>query len=332
LSPPAPARAGHTSGIRVDTIVHGIKLSLILDKQTYPANALVQATVRVKNLSGAAVDLGASSGRFCPTTSPGIQVLDGAGAIVYPPEVDDYSICTPLPYDGVLPPRGSIQRHLLVMLRSSYLQAVVSVGRYTGIESAILPLHLRPASPLSAVLSLEPSPYADVEQPSAGYGPLYSFQVAECRTATSDTVIGSLHWEAIPRQGKSVYRLRPKCEPLSTWHVVGGFLNHPVAVIDYVKPQAQPQSFRTNQRVTVASKSSVTTPQDRQLVPPCRASSLRASADWQGENTTKIGAVIFSLRGRSVCRLRGRPRIQVRVNGHLQRVRQLDGTWGCCPV
>ena len=248
--PPAPARAGRTSGIRVDTIVHGIKLSLILDKQTYPANALVRATVRVKNLSGAAIDLGASSGRFCPTTSPGIRVLDGAGAIVYPPEVDDYSICTPLPYNGVLPPGGSIQRHLLAMLRSSYLQAVVSVGRYTGIESAILPLHLRPASPLSAVLSLEPSPYADVEQPSAGYGPLYSFQVAECRTATSDTVIGSLHWEAIPRQGKSIYRLLPKCQPLSTWHVVTGFLDHPVAAIDYVKPQAQPQSLGTNQHVT----------------------------------------------------------------------------------
>jgi hypothetical protein len=246
LSPPVPARAIEASGIRVDTIVHGIKLSLILDRQTYPANALVQATVRVKNLSGAAVDLGASSGRFCPTTSPGIQVLDGAGAIVYPPEVDDYSICTPLPYNGVLPPGEGIQRHLLVILRGSYVQAVVSVGRYTRIESAILPLHLRPASPPSAALSLEPSPHADVDRTSAGHGPLYSFQVAECRTVTSDTVIGSLHWEAIPRQGKSVYRLRPKCEPLSTWHVVVRFLNHSVTAIGYVKAQAQPQSRRAN--------------------------------------------------------------------------------------
>lgn len=227
------ARAASGSGIRVDTISHNVRLSLIVPKQVYPQNALVRVTVQVQNLSNHSMDLGATSGRYCPTTSPGVQVIDKIGTIVYPPEVSNYSICTPHPSSAILRPKRVIQRRLLVILRAPYLQAVVTIGK--GIESAILPLRLVPGIPPSSIVSNEPSPHIDIHPSPGDRGRLHYFQVTECRTAQSDSVKGSLHWRT-SGGARHVVRLHPDCLPATSWHVVAGYVNQPVATIEYRSP------------------------------------------------------------------------------------------------
>ncbi len=219
-----------SSTIRVDTISHHVRLSLIVPKQTYPQNALVRVTVQVQNLSRHLMDLRATSGRFCPTTSPGIQVLNATGTVVYPPQVDSYSICTPKPSDAILRPGHVIERRLLVILRARYLQAVVTIG--AGIESAIVPLTLVSGSPPPLAVSHGPSPHIDIARQAGDHGPLHYFQVTECRTANSDTVKGSLHW-LTSRSRTNSSRLYPDCNPATSWHVTAGYVNQPVATVDY---------------------------------------------------------------------------------------------------
>jgi len=60
--------------------------------------------------------------------------------------------------------------------------------------------------------------------------------------------------------------------------------------------------------------------------PWCNTSELIISADWQGVNTTRIGGVLFVARADAVCRLEGRPRIEVYGGGHRLHVLQRAGS------
>ncbi len=55
----------------------------------------------------------------------------------------------------------------------------------------------------------------------------------------------------------------------------------------------------------------------------CHASELRASADWQGANASKLGRVTFSLRNGSACSLQGRPVLQLRVKTRLLDIHEM---------
>jgi len=104
----AAAGAPTDSRYRLDTISHGIKLTLIMPRRAYPLDSLTQVTVRVENMSGHAVV--ANSDNICNVPNPRVESITGAGAgaVLYPPPVRPFSDlrappCPPLTGGGSSP-------------------------------------------------------------------------------------------------------------------------------------------------------------------------------------------------------------------------------------
>lgn len=56
----------------------------------------------------------------------------------------------------------------------------------------------------------------------------------------------------------------------------------------------------------------------------CHASQLRASADWQGNQTSKVGGVTFSLRNGAACSLQRRPVLLLQVKTRVLDVHEIE--------
>jgi hypothetical protein len=229
---PESAHATSSTDITVTTVSHGIKLTLVVPGGTYPRNALVKLTVVVQNVSHYAVLT--RLGPQCETTNnPSIEVSNGKGQLTpqLPSIMHDGRGC------GVtiglpLMPRQSELQHVVAVLSGAYVRAVLYVGRYLakGFRTPRGQIHLTTGTALIA--TLHPSnigPYATVQRPSGAKGPLYFVESALCGSPAHP-------------QGKEVNliwsptlfdRIYSGCAGTQDWHGLVGYLNYPVATINY---------------------------------------------------------------------------------------------------
>jgi hypothetical protein len=231
---------GNASGLVSRLRSHGLAITLTVPRAEYPANALVQVELSVKNVSRHTIFI--RSGLQTPTAF----VLDASGADVFDPS-------SPLGPDSLLVRSGPgprsealykgetwMDRPYLVLRgnRISYSVLLGKVG-HGGAQITGRPVSVRltdePAPPVSVTST--PSLQASVSPPETVSGPMMYFGETSCVTPNGTYSIGD-GWTAITgtvvtpdfSEGSDN---TPGCKEKRIWHGLLGWLNHPVAEITY---------------------------------------------------------------------------------------------------
>lgn len=229
----AKAHAAPASGVRVDTITHGVKLSLSIPRRTYPRDALVTVTLRLQNVSRHTVPVSVNN-------YPDAIVLDAAHQEVYSARdpLFDRALFElhggpgPRPPMKLRPHRTMVGSYFVV-LRGPLLEATAVIGprgNERGIHGATLPLTLTYEAPPLVTITTIPTLHATITPPPGVSASPYFVEQTRC--ADNDIMTGR-GW-----QGANTDVLTPEfatdCTKPGAWVAVAGWLNHPVASIDYM--------------------------------------------------------------------------------------------------
>jgi hypothetical protein len=234
LLAPASLHAASVSALRVDTISHGVKLSLSIPRQTYPKNALVTVTVRLQNVSRHPVLVSGNN----PST---VAVFDSSHQVVYWPntpfmdqELFDHSVPKRLPIK--LAPNKHISTTFFVILWGPFLQAQAMLGapaKQHDIRGTFVPLTLTNDVAPAVVVTDAPTIHADVTPPPGVSGPLHFVQQKQCTTGNG--VSGTWTGWDVATSDSLTPGFTSDCSSNRKWIAYVGWLNHPVATIDYAK-------------------------------------------------------------------------------------------------
>lgn len=232
---PRKLEAQPASSVRVDTVSHGVRLSLVVPRRSYPRNALVVATVRVTNVSRHAVFL---SGNNYPT----VDVFNGSHQDVYDSAEPFGTSTFVMPSGGPhRPPRSlavgaSLTAHPFLVLRGRVVQARATVAVH-GFEQNITGRQTRLG--LSArdepVVSVQDIPvlHAVVSSPEEADTPLYRIDETQCAAHGGVSLYFS-QW-ASTRSSTLAPPFPRDCDIGSTrhWIAYAGYLDHSIAEIDW---------------------------------------------------------------------------------------------------
>jgi hypothetical protein len=222
------------SAIRVDTITHGVKLSLSIPRQIYPKDALVTVTVRLQNVSRHTVLVSANN-------YPDAIVLDAAHQEVYSardPLLDRalFELHGPGPRPPMkLRPHRVLVASYFVVLRGPLLRAdamVGSRGKEHAIQGPTLPLTLTDEAPPTVTVMVTPTLHATITPPPGVSSPPYFVEQTQCADNGISTGRG---WQAAATNDLTP-QFATDCSTPRAWVAVAGWLDHPVANIDYTAP------------------------------------------------------------------------------------------------
>jgi hypothetical protein len=235
LLPTGYAGARTSSGVAVSTISHGIRLTLVVPRHTYPRNALVQFSVIVQNVSHYTVLT--SFGPFCGlTTNPSIEVSNGKGQLTPQlPSVTYGHPCSGVPTGLPLLPGQTTRQHLVGVVSGAYIRSVLHLGHdlTKAVDTPRVQIRLTAGTPLTAAIHRSNiGPYATVRRPSRAMGPLYFVESAMCGSSTNFQGLESnLVWSPI-----LFHRIYSGYAGPQDWHGLAGYINYPVATIHYTSP------------------------------------------------------------------------------------------------
>jgi hypothetical protein len=187
LWPIQPAEAQPPSSLRVQTVSHGVKLTLIVPRLEYSADALVRPTVTVQNVSRHRVQLYSYPSRACYPYgggNPEAQALDAGGNVLYPPAIlGGPRVLCPPPAPPGGPPQlrpGQVIKHAMyVILRTDRLRARVWVeaqvgpSSYAGLEVVTPDLHITLVPAVASQVTLHTSDgrlSAEIRRPPDAHG------------------------------------------------------------------------------------------------------------------------------------------------------------------
>jgi hypothetical protein len=230
---PDPAHATSSTGIADSTVSDGVRLTVTLQRSVYPRNALVRATVRIENVGQHTILTWVGDG--CTSTNPFIEVFDDHGRLLdQGPTVafDRAGGCSHV-LGQPFRPGQVVVRHLFAVLRGRYLRAVLSVGKNLNAQEATsrLAVHLIAGAAPTVTIDQSGEPVALVQRPPGATGPLYYSGSALCGTAADpQTTSMDLLWSPVSPT------LHSGCLQTREWHGLVGYLNQPVATIDYTAP------------------------------------------------------------------------------------------------
>jgi hypothetical protein len=195
----------------------------------------VKFSVIVRNESHYAVLT--SLGPLCGlTTNPSIEVSNGQGQLT--PQLP--SVTYGRPCGGAvtglpLLPGQTKRRYLVGVVSGAYIRAVLHVGRYLAkaFGTPRVQIRLTAGTPLTATIHQSNiGPYATVQKPVRAKGPLYFVESAMCGSSTNPQGREvSLVWSPF-----LFNRIYSGCAGPQDWHGLAGYLNYPVASIDYTSP------------------------------------------------------------------------------------------------
>ncbi|MDQ2741306.1 MAG: hypothetical protein M3Z66_03275 [Chloroflexota bacterium] len=240
--PPAVVGAQPAPLDQVSMVSHGIELKLSLPQASYPQNALVQASVSMRNVSRHTVWLW-TNGPMIPGGSwPEVDVLDSSGTVVYPPALPTYFPLPGPPPTLVAAKRGFYLHSLVyVVLRGSHLQLTLDISpggsttdRSTAVHLATPPLAVTLTAPDTPRITLHtpPAQISVTFQPvDAVQDPLRFVGYADCGGTNFQQ---DIDWSPGGRG------LVPGCQPLRHWYLVAGWPGHSVATVDYTPPPSAP--------------------------------------------------------------------------------------------
>lgn len=250
---PQSARAQPAPPLQVDTVAHGVVLSLFVPRAVYARDTLARVTVRVRNVSRGplAIVPGFTDAR-CALDNPRVQSLTPAGVVRYPPAVPAVpgEIQQPCVGGGgsggfgarsLLPPGGAAEGQMLVILSAARVRAVVTLAAPGRLPRTYGPAFTVVGRALALRLTSGPAarivPCAAVNGcfrvlPPAGarvYGPLYYTYASQCRDARGNLAYGQD--ARLTPTGNTMLHLGCGA-PLAELHVVAGWPGWPVARLD----------------------------------------------------------------------------------------------------
>lgn len=243
--PPYPVQARPTSAHRVEVRAHGVELSLSLPRRDYPRDALVRVTIRLENISRQLVQVGVTGAAVCDRRGPGVQVSTASHQILYPPAITWLlPSCGPVFLPRALRSGRAIQRRLFAILRGNHIQAIAAIGK-KPVEITTPPLTVMLRSepaPRVILRTTAPSKISVSSATPAQRGSFYYITSEMCIFPTpgpqggTGSGWGMTHFAFSTPDRDGVYRFASGCEPPTRWSFVGGWLNHPVATIEYIRP------------------------------------------------------------------------------------------------
>jgi len=239
-----PAAAAHAaSGIRIDQVTHGVELTLTVPRREYPRDALIQVTLTMTNVSPHTIYV--HSGLQIPAA----DVLDSSGTEVYSPyqPLGDKTLLDPKgpgPQSFPLLSGHTWKEKQYLVLRGRYIEfqawlGNVRRGKTLGVQTsaAIVRLTQQPAP--QATIATSPSLHAIVTPAEPVSGPLLYFSQTSCSAGDVTQLTGG-GWT--PTGGTTIDSGLDVGPPPDSncgsarWHVLAGWLNHPVIEIDYDQP------------------------------------------------------------------------------------------------
>lgn len=233
--PSVSGRAQAHPPFQVSTVSHGLSLTLTIPAAGYPHDALVRITLRMQNISHGDIGLLGSD----------VQVLSTSRQVLYPP-----SVPPTIEPKGVKPtaplrfhPGQVTVEHEYIVLRGPYVRARVWLGKLG--KRYVPPFTQRPAvvtrpvritllqgEPPTITVTISPMVSAEVHPVRPETGPLLYALSYLCTQADGATIGGGAEWARA--RSRHIAIVDTVCASLEL-HLVAGWLNRPVATIDYVK-------------------------------------------------------------------------------------------------
>lgn len=229
-----------------------VRLSISVARTSYPREALVQVTVRMRNVSRVPVVVGSAQAVECPKIGPSAVMLSVQWTQVYPPALHGgligscgpYRLDTPGSLRPLLPGRTAI-RHQYVILRGPTIQAIATY--YVPTADGYVQVHVT-SKPISLSLYDAPKPTLTLTTSpalSATITPLAGAHAATLRLVSQWLCPDDrgargtgpiVNWLPVKPDSAGSYMLEPGCAQPYQWHMAAGFPNEPVVYIDYCRP------------------------------------------------------------------------------------------------
>jgi hypothetical protein len=238
LLPSASSAGSMKTPITVSAVAHGVKLTLTVPRREYPRNALIRAKLSLENISAEAVPvLGARFPACRYQYWAAARVLTKGGKAVYPPIVspDEFISCGPLMFPLQLRPGETLRNTVFLVLRGSHIQGFTALGTEQEpieVETPITTVRLTRKS--SPHIRLQTSPVLEAVlrgQAHVRQARLYYYEWASCRDGEPRT----MDWTPFSIRKARTYSFTPGCENPSEWHLAAGWLNYPIAQVDWKK-------------------------------------------------------------------------------------------------
>jgi len=248
-SPSSTAQARSDSpDLHAAVVSHGVEIGLSLKQGMFPRNALIRATLRLRNLTARPLMFGAW---------PEVQVLNRAGHVVYRAGYDSYPDVVHLRtfpsgptggggFPSPLRPRQSSVRQIFLLLGGARLRPVVElftpqyphagIGTTTtayGPTIRVQLIHGRPPHIVVSRTGLEGYEMHALVTPAtpAQRGAFWYMAVERC----GNTINGTLDWSPVFTFAPGVPQLMTTCLGRPTeWHIAVAWLNQPLGRYDFV--------------------------------------------------------------------------------------------------
>jgi hypothetical protein len=254
----SPAAQAQTRGpLTVVGVSHGVSISLVIPRRSYPRDALVQFTVTIRNVSRRTLFLQDWPPDWGGSFSPHILMRTRRGKLVYEEQLSTFLAPTPgtLAPNYVLRPRQALTRRVRFVLQAGQVQAIARVADgYTAYSAppgapppqpSLFARQLwRVTTPFTwLTLTKEPPPavsvsrsrtriYARVHAASPLSGdPLYMDSI-NCWTGKGTMWTNQdIPWKVAHGDAFST-PIYPHCPSRQPWKAVVGWPNHRVAFVN----------------------------------------------------------------------------------------------------
>ena len=256
--------------LEVAAISHGVRISLTLARHSYPRDALITATITLRNMS--------RENRYLPDWppnwggphSPHVRMRTAGGRLIYQEQLSAF--LTPTPGSAadtyILRPGASLTRHVRFVLQAEQVQAVALVANgYTSYSSNGAGTPTVPnfrlaqgqwhiTGPFTTVaLTAEPPPVLTVTRPGPHHGASIQLRVRppwnghgapffmDSSYCAFNADVGftdqQLSW-TVMRGDRVTMKFNPRCRTPQRWRLVVGWPDHRVAYFDSTGPAALP--------------------------------------------------------------------------------------------
>jgi hypothetical protein len=224
---------------------HGVRLSLSLPRSTYPHNALVRVRLTLTNLSRHTIYVGSTAAPACAWYGPGVQVLGSSGQVLYPPATEWLlASCGPPILSRPLEPGRALRRTTFAILWGTAIRGVATLSTATlrkavTIESPLLYPHMIDEAAPSLTLKRQPGLQLTVAPAVPEQHGVFSFVFGVWCPGPNPPSLEGGHatgvsrWQRAPTLLGRPFHLEAQCANPVRWVFAGGWLNHPVAAVDY---------------------------------------------------------------------------------------------------
>jgi hypothetical protein len=228
---PRHALAGTPHGYSVVRTSQGMRLTLRFARRDEPRHALVAVTATLMNLSNSGLTIERSRRPYGPCSWPAIslQSINAKGRIVEPsPPIQGPVPSCPAPQLVALPVGSRVVEHQMIVLWTSRLQVDLQIdGQACDCQpfgGVFVRLHLHAGtSPRILVQNIRGFPTAAITRPPGATGQMYYRSWGDCGFASS-----SYDWTALTSGVLSA-----GCTGRPRWHLDVGWLNSPIASLNY---------------------------------------------------------------------------------------------------